>query len=87
MLDQYRPGDMMAAMNWPAILETLRQRGWTQALLAERLGIAQSAVSDLRRGATVDPKHSTGEAIRALHDSGDLPPVAQSEPATAAQGA
>jgi transcriptional regulator with XRE-family HTH domain len=85
MLDQYRRGDMMAAMNWPAILETLRQRGWTQALLAERLGIAQSAVSDLRRGVTVDPKHSTGEAIRALYDSGDLPPIP--EPATAAQGA
>lgn len=61
-------------MNWPELLEALRKRGWTQALLAERLGIAQSAVSDLRRGETKDPKHSTGEAIRALLQSGELPP-------------
>lgn len=63
----------MAAMNWPTLLETLRKRGWTQALLSERLGIAQSAVSDLRRGETADPKHSTGEAIRKLHESGECP--------------
>lgn len=74
MLAQYRPGDILTVMNWPELLEALRKRGWTQALLADRLGIAQSAVSDLRRGATKDPKHSTGESIRALLESGEMPP-------------
>lgn len=85
MLAQYRRGDMMRRMNWPAILETLRERGWTQALLSERLGIAQSALSDLKRGDTKDPKHSTGEALRQLLDSGAKPTPAQ--PEAAQQGA
>lgn len=81
MLAQYRSGDILRSMNWPELIDSLRERGWTQALLSERLGIAQSAISDLRRGATADPKHSTGEALRALEESGELPPT---QPATAA---
>lgn len=84
MLAKYRPSDMMGAMNWPDILEALRKRGWTQALLADRLGIVQSAVSDLRSGKTKDPKHSTGEAIRALLESEEAPAAAQQPPAEAA---
>ena len=77
MLANYRPSDILARMDWPNIIESLRERGWTQSLLAERLGIAQSAVSDLRRGSTKDPKHSTGQAIADLHASGELPPSSE----------
>jgi transcriptional regulator with XRE-family HTH domain len=66
-------------MNWPELLESLRKRGWTQALLSERLGIAQSAISDLRTGSTKDPKHSTGEAIRSLYLSGKAPELVTAE--------
>jgi predicted transcriptional regulator len=64
-------------MNWPAIVETLRKRGWTQVLLAQKLGVVQSAISDLSTGGTKDPTHSTGSALVALHDSGELPPSAE----------
>lgn len=68
-------------MDWPALLETLKTRGWTQVLLAKRIGIAQSAVSALSRGETKDPAHSTGEALKALLESGERP-VASTEHAT-----
>lgn len=76
MLVKYRSGDILTGMDWPNIIETLRKRGWTQALLADRLGIAQSAVSDLSRGSTKDPKHSTGRVIEELLASGETPPSA-----------
>ena len=46
-------------------------------LLAQKLGVVQSAISDLSTGGTKDPKHSTGSALVALHDSGELPPSAE----------
>ncbi len=77
----------MGSMNWPEILDTLRQRGWTQTLLSDRLGIAQSALSELSRGVTKDPKHSTGEALRTLLDSGDTPTAAPSADPAAQEAA
>lgn len=73
-------------MNWPHIVDELRSRGWTQVLLAARLGIAQSAVSELRTGGTKDPKHSTGHAIAVLYESGELPAIAAPELAEPPQG-
>jgi predicted transcriptional regulator len=64
-------------MNWPHIIDELRSRGWTQVLLAARLGVVQSAISELRTGGTKDPKHSTGRALLELLASGELPPAAE----------
>ena len=75
MLVKYHPGDILGVMNWPELLETLRQRGWTQVLLARRLGVAQSHISDLKCGVATDTKHSTGEALKALLLSGERAPV------------
>lgn len=63
-------------MNWQTILKDLKDRGWTQAQLAEHIGVVQSAISDLSRGAAEDPKFSTGSALKELHESGAKAPSA-----------
>lgn len=68
-------------MNWPQLLAELRKRGWTQTLLAERLGIAQSAISELGSGVIKDPRYATGAALWALHASGDVPVAAEAKAA------
>lgn len=71
MLANYRHSDRLTGMNWIDLLEELRRRGWTQARLSERLGISQSAVSELQAGKIKDPRHSTGAALERLHASGE----------------
>lgn len=66
-------------MNWPELLKDLRARGWTQVRLAERLGLAQSTLSELSQGKT-EPRYSNGAALVALHSSGERPPESASEP-------
>jgi transcriptional regulator with XRE-family HTH domain len=58
-------------MNWVELIADLRSRGWTQNRLADRLGVAQSAISELGSGKTADPRFTTGDALRALHQSGE----------------
>ena len=60
-------------MDWPEIIKELRDRGWTQALLSERLNLAQSAISELGTGKTVDPRFTTGCALHSLYRSGERP--------------
>ncbi len=62
-------------MDWKTLMAGLRKRGWTQAKLAEWLesqGVecGQATLSDLARGASVDPKFKLGDALRQLHASG-----------------
>ncbi len=54
-------------MDWPKILEDLREAGWTQAEIAERCGVAQPTVSDLQRGESKAPSFTFGVALMALH--------------------
>ena len=53
-------------MNWAEVISELKSLGYTQPMVAEECGCAQSTVSDLAKGNTEDPRHSTGEALRAL---------------------
>lgn len=69
-------------MDWKVLLAALRERGWTQQLIAARVGCSQAAISDLSVGKTRDPAHSVGKALEALHESDERPP--QTEPAKAA---
>jgi len=61
-------------MDWKALMQRLRERGWTQAKLLEWLesqGVecGQATLSDLARGASVDPKFKLGDALRRLDAS------------------
>lgn len=61
-------------MDWKALMQRLRERGWTQAKLLEWLesqGVecGQATLSDLARGASVDPKFKLGDALRRLDSS------------------
>lgn len=69
-------------MNWQAILTDLRERGWTQQLIADRIGASQAAISDLSSGKTKKPTYALGRALELLHDSNLKP--AKHEPARAA---
>lgn len=68
---------------WKNLLTDLRKRGWTQQLLAAKVGASQSAISDLNSGKTKDPAHSLGKAIEALHESGAAPEQASEAKAVA----
>ena len=74
-------------MDWPNVIDTLRKRGWTQVLLAARLGVAQSAVSDLGRGVTKEPKYSVGLALADMLESGEAPQASPAPEPAAAVGA
>jgi predicted XRE-type DNA-binding protein len=56
-------------MDWKQMLADLKQRGWTQKQIAELVGASQPSISDLASGKTVDPAHSIGKALEALHES------------------
>lgn len=65
-----QPRRGLCTMDWKDILRQLRERGWTQQLLADRVGASQSAISDLSSGKTKDPAHSIGRALVELLESG-----------------
>ena len=67
-------------MDWKTLLSQLRERGWTQSLIADRIGGSQATVSDLNKGKTVNPSYSIGSALIALHASGELPAEESSSP-------
>lgn len=62
----YRHADN-AQMDWKQIIFELQATGLTQTQLADRIAVAQSAISELATGKTTEPKFSTGDRLRALH--------------------
>lgn len=75
-------------MDWQALMERLRGRGWTQGKLVEWLrsqGVecGQATLSDLARGASVDPKFNLGNALRELDAAETKYVPASGEPAAA----
>lgn len=48
------------------IQELVKEHGLTQPLIAAAVGCGQSTISDLASGKTIDPRHSTGEALKEL---------------------
>ncbi len=55
------------AMDWKQLITEITQFGLTQAEIASRTGMAQSAISELATGKTSEPRFSTGRKILALH--------------------
>ena len=70
-------------MDWTEMLADLRDRGWTQKLLAEHCKVSQSSISAIATGTTKDPAHSLGTKLQVLFDAGTPPELA---PTTAEAG-
>ena len=57
----------MVAMNWQTVITEIKSGlGITQVQLAERVGVAQTSISELERGIVKDPRYSTGAALMEL---------------------
>jgi transcriptional regulator with XRE-family HTH domain len=53
-------------MDWKQLLTDLAATGMTQQQIADRCGVAQSTISDLRRGATNRPSYELGAKLVSL---------------------
>lgn len=67
-------------MDWKALLAELKERGWTQLLLASELGVSQSSISDLSNGKTTNPSYTLGRGLHEIHESGRPPEPRVPEP-------
>lgn len=56
----------MEHLPWPKIIGGLTAAGLTQPEIARLCGCGQSTISDLLRGATTDPRTSTGLLLLGL---------------------
>lgn len=52
---------------WRTLVEDLLASGMTQQGIAKACNCSQVAISELYRGVTLDPRHSTGESLVRLH--------------------
>ena len=68
-------------MDWKKLLSELRAKGWTQQLIANRVGASQASVSDLYRGKTTNPTYELARSIELLHESGELPVASEAKAA------
>lgn len=69
-------------MDWKDLLSDLFAFGLTQSVIAERIGVAQSAISELATGKTKEPRWSTGQKLQTLHRG-----LKRRKPSTTEQGA
>ena len=60
-------------MDWSQLLNDMRDRKWTQKLLADHCGVSQSTISALATGDTTSPTYALGDALRQLHASNAVP--------------
>lgn len=54
-------------MDWNLIIDELKAAGFTQELIADRVGCSQNAISELRLGYTKQPFYPLGAALIDLH--------------------
>ena len=54
-------------MDWKLLIAELRAHGLSQPQIAAACDCGQATISDLASGKTDDPRHSLGQALRALH--------------------
>jgi transcriptional regulator with XRE-family HTH domain len=53
-------------MNWQALIAALEKLQMSQTQIADACQCAQTTISALATGKTLDPKHSTGESLKRL---------------------
>lgn len=67
---------MNTPIPWPTIIRGLTESGLTQPEISRLCGCGQSTISDLVRGATTDPRTSTGLMLLGLaRDRGIFDPA------------
>lgn len=54
-------------IDWVRVVSDLIQAGYTQSELADICGVGQSAISQILRRVTSEPRYSTGAALLRLH--------------------
>ena len=52
---------------WKEKLNQLEEAGWSQAKIAERIGVTQGYISQLKNGVRSEPKYGVGQKLIALH--------------------
>ena len=63
--NKVRYGDTLR-MDWKQLIADITASGLTQAEIASRSGLAQSAISELATGKTVEPRYSTAKKLIAI---------------------
>lgn len=58
---QYNPVYLM--INWQELVLALRQQGKTLVEIAKNTGVTYSAIADMSKGRTQDPRFTTGLAL------------------------
>lgn len=64
-------------MDWKQLIAELMARPMSQTQIAAACGCGQATISDLASGNTKEPRHSLGEALRALHAQSPAVPATQ----------
>lgn len=54
-------------MDWKSIIQDLGSRGLTQAQIAAEVGVRQSTIAGILKGAQSDMRWQNGERLRSLH--------------------
>lgn len=54
-------------INWQALLAALRDRGWQQKAICDRVGLAQGTLSDLSKARHGEPRYASGAALVSLY--------------------
>lgn len=76
---------MQEPIPWSTIIRSLTGAGLTQPEIAQFCGCGQSTISDLARGATTDPRTSTGLALLGLARARGVYATEWAHPAAAAE--
>ena len=54
-------------MNWKKLIDDILNRGNTMAWIADEIGVSHATIRNLRRGDSLCPVWTTGDAIIRLH--------------------
>ena len=54
-------------MNWKNLITELSEMGVTQKEIAIACSVSQASISELKAGSIVEPRHSFGASLIALH--------------------
>ena len=57
----------MKTVNFQNIISDLQKAGFTQTEIAEKIGVKQSTVCSLAKGATKEPRFFAGDTLISLH--------------------
>lgn len=75
---------MVRAMNtptWASRITDLEGRGWTLVELGREVRLSPQALSDIKRGATVEPRGMAAVRLHKLHATGRKPASVKGEAA------